>query len=524
MARTPPRRGWLPARFASKEDLLTGGADVKAGIYSRASSDKRQVGRGKSPGEQTGDSRKRISRHGWTETAHYSDNDLSASEYSDKERPDWEKLLRRIARQDLDVLVLWELGRGQRDLEVYATVRKLCLRNGLYYWLIAGRLYDLRDRNDKLSLHNQAVQADTYSDAISEAVLRGMKGSADDGRPHSHPRYGYRRIYDERTGDYLDQVPDDTPRTATAADGTVTEYTRAGVVRRIFEDVRDTVGIKTIADRLDAAGIPGPGEANLRPKADGTAYTWHRSTIADMIRDPRSQVYLGHRLHYGEITKENAWEPLVDEGLFYAARNVLLSRAAPEDDGVIVRDARAKYLLSHIAVCECGKKFAGGWHPGKYRCQGKACSSIGIDDLDATVTAAMLEWFNEHDFTAGRGDEQDPELAAAQAREEKAAGKLADWQKQLDDPAAEIEPASYARREKALTKEAEDAKALVKELASREVPAVLVRMSENPYGTWAALELEQRRGVIRLAFDVIVARGKAGTYAADRLTLAPKYG
>jgi site-specific DNA recombinase len=529
------RRGWAPARFETKDDLQAGGGAVRALIYSRASSD--TVGRGKSTGEQTDDSRSRIHKRGWTEAGHFSDNNISASEYSTKERPDWARLLRRIERQDADVLVLWELGRGQRDLEVYASLRKLCLRSGLYYWLVAGNLLDLRNRHDKLNSANQAVQAEAYSDAISEAVQRGIDGSAAEGRPHSHVRYGYRRIYNERTGDYLEQVPDETLRRATAADGRITEYSRAGVVRQIFQDVYDSVPVKSIVDRLNARGVPAPGEANRRPRADGRPYLWHRSTVADMVKSAQAQAYLGHRTHYGEITKEHAWPPLVKEQVFYGARNVLARperRTAPDDDREVggPRDARARYLLSYIAECGCGRKLGGspprGGRSAKYRCQTPACSAIAVDDLDAQVTLAVLSWFAEADLTAGVGDERDPEMASALARKERAEAKLAEWEALLDDADADIDGKDFAKRKRALAKEVGDARRLVDDLASQQLPDVLRVMTSSgsdPARTWAALEMAQRRKIIRAAFRVLVAEGKAaGTYAKDRLTLVPRYG
>ena len=117
-----------------------------------------------------------------------------------------------------DVLVLWEVSRSQRDLAVYVAIRDLCVRVGLCYWLVGGVLFDLRDRNDRMMLGFQAVQAEFQSDYIRDNVLRGIVGAAQ-GRPHGRALW-YRRIYDSARGRcYAGPTP--SPRQATATDGTV---------------------------------------------------------------------------------------------------------------------------------------------------------------------------------------------------------------------------------------------------------------------------------------------------------------
>jgi site-specific DNA recombinase len=48
---------------------------------------------------------------------------------------------------------------------------------------IGGVLYDLRDKNDRMMLGFQAVQAEWLADSIRDNVLRGIVGAAEAGRP-----------------------------------------------------------------------------------------------------------------------------------------------------------------------------------------------------------------------------------------------------------------------------------------------------------------------------------------------------
>jgi DNA invertase Pin-like site-specific DNA recombinase len=222
-------------RFDSKAALLAGGADVRAGRYQRASQDKKE--QGKSVGDQGKLNVAEINRNGWTDAGSFTDNDLSASRHAKKERPDFERLMDAIRAGKFDVLVVWEISRNQRDLAVYVEIRDLCTEVGLYFWLVGGVLYDLRDKNDRMMLGFQAVQAEWLADSIRDNVLRGIVGAAEAGRPHGKVTYGYRRIYNSRTRAFERQEADTEIRTATAPDGTVCEYSHAGVVREIFDKV-----------------------------------------------------------------------------------------------------------------------------------------------------------------------------------------------------------------------------------------------------------------------------------------------
>jgi site-specific DNA recombinase len=195
-------------RFASKADLLAGGSAVRALRYQRASQDKKK--QGKSVGDQGNLNMAEIRRYGWSsaDKDSFTDNNLSASRHARKEREDFEELMKAIRAGRGDVLVVWTISRNQRDLGVYVKIRDLCLEVGLFFWLVGGVLFDLRDKNDRMMLGFQAVQAEFQADSIRDEVLRGMAGAAQAGRPHGKITFGYRRIYHQRTRALLRQEAD----------------------------------------------------------------------------------------------------------------------------------------------------------------------------------------------------------------------------------------------------------------------------------------------------------------------------
>src|SRR2546430_3914142 len=174
-------------RFDSKAVLLAAGAEANALRYQRASQDKKE--QGKSVGDQGKLNLAEVNRYGWRDAGSFTDNDLSASRHAKKDRPQFELLVEAIRAGKGDVLVMWEISRKEGDLAVYVKIGDMCTEVGLYFWLVGGVLYDLRDKNDRMMLGFQAVQAEWMADSIRDNVLRGIVGAAEAGRPHGKVTY-----------------------------------------------------------------------------------------------------------------------------------------------------------------------------------------------------------------------------------------------------------------------------------------------------------------------------------------------
>src|SRR6516164_1177897 len=99
---------------------------MRAIIYTRVSAD--QTGQGRSVASQEAECRAVCERNGWEVAEVLCDNDIGASRWSGKDRPEYKKLA-TILRQG-DVLVTWEASRAQRDLDEYVELRKLCAERG----------------------------------------------------------------------------------------------------------------------------------------------------------------------------------------------------------------------------------------------------------------------------------------------------------------------------------------------------------------------------------------------------------
>ncbi|MGH3649041.1 MAG: recombinase family protein [Micromonosporaceae bacterium] len=501
-------------RWESKAELLAGGDAVSALTYERASQDKKE--QGKSVTDQRALNHAEVARHGWRLAASFWDNDRSASRHATKERVEFGQLLERIRTGTDDVLVVWEISRKERDLAVYVQIRDLCSEVGLYFWLVGGQLFDLRDRNDRMFLGFQAVQAEFQSDYIRDNVRRGIDGAAAAGKPHGKVTYGYRRIYDSRTKAFLRQEPDTEVRQAVGADGTVAEYTHAGVVREVFKRVAGGVPLIRIQNDLNDRGVP---------SSQGKA--WLRGIIRKMALNP---AYIGKRVLRGEVVGDGQWPPLVDEETFWSVRRLL-----GDPSRTTTRPGRAVHLMSYIAGCDvCGgplhatkakRRTVLGGHSVVYNCLNRRCVAVTAELLDEYAERVVVAWLSREDIyellSSGNGDE---EVAQARAEAARLRDELEEW-RQLAE-AGDVSPVSFARVEPGLMKRITEAEQRAEDAG---VPPVLRDMiGPDAMASWARLgdEVGVKREIINTIAEIRVKPAGKGNrnFGPHRVVWRWKYG
>jgi DNA invertase Pin-like site-specific DNA recombinase len=476
------RRAW-----ASKADLLAGGEFVSALTYERASQDKK--GQGKSVSDQRVLNLSEVNRNRWSLAESFADNDRSASRYATKDRPNFERLIERIRTGTDDVLVVWEIARKERDLAVYVQIRDLCYEVGLNFWLVGGQLFDLRDRNDRMFLGFQAVQAEGQSDYIRDNVKRGIDGAAAAGRPHGKVTYGYERVYDSKTKALLRQHPDEEPHEATGVDDKKQTYTKAGIVREIFDRVAGGVPLITIEADLNARGVPSP---------QGTQ--WRRGTVRKIAMNP---AYIGKRVLRGEVVGDGQWPALVDAETYWACMRLL-----EDPSRTTTRAGRAVHLLSYLAKCDvCGGPLSiQRQHTERYgtlellSCLRKRCASVTKHVLDEFIERIVVGWLTRPEVHEALHRTFDDEgVAQARAEAEQLRGELEQWRQMAE--ARQVSPVSFARIETKLLADIDVAEAKAKEAA---LPPVLRGwLGPHAAADWARLDgVAVKREIIREILDI----------------------
>lgn len=351
-----------------------------AGIYKRASRDT-AVGtqmEGMSIEGQEDEGRERGEELGVTIVDVYDDNNLSGSEYRQKERVDWPRMLADIESGRLQAIIMWDTSRGSRDLEDWVQFLKLIARKAVPVHAVShDRTYDPTNHRDWQVLAEDGVKNAAFSKQLSANVKRGFRRSARNGRPRGHPAFGWRRVYDPESRKMVTQEP-------------IPEYRR--YVEELFARYVTGTGRKALAIEWNERNrLPQDHPDWVPLSRDGKH--WRHATITNLLRNP---VYIGKlRLKAtGEIMDGN-WDGFIDEDLWWSAQRLMDSATTA------TQDPHAKYLLTLIARCgECGSRVRAV--RSAYSCSGKeddhtpkptgaGCVSIKRDWLDDMVFDELAE-------------------------------------------------------------------------------------------------------------------------------------
>jgi site-specific DNA recombinase len=363
---------------------------LRAFVYDRTSRDVKGLAAERANKDQNLENERFCQDQGWIIVARFTDPGRSASRHAKAKRDDFERMVERVERGECDVIVVWEASRLARDLEVYVALRKLCEKNRVLL-CYDGIVYDMTRSADRMRTAQDALQAEGEADRIRDRNRRTVRLNAERGRPHGRIPYGYRRVYDERTGALMEQVPDEA---------------QAPIVREIAQRAAAGQSLYGITRDLNERGVPGP-----------TGRPWSPEVLPDMLVKP---TYIGKRQHQGSVIGDAEWEPILDEETYYACVRLFADPARLTANGNSV-----KYLLSGIARCSQCK----GIHrvqPAqgrlKYTCVTCFKTSIGLEVLDRLVVEAVLEHVGTEEFAAVLTADPDTDgtraaLAQAQALE-----------------------------------------------------------------------------------------------------------
>lgn len=453
---------------------------VRAGLYARQSE-----GKATSIAEQLAECARDAESQRWQITARYRDK-VSASRFANGQtRNDWARVLADIDAGELDVLSLWESSRGDRSLASWAAMLDLCRERGVLVRVVThGRTYDLSNLRDWRTLAEDGVDSAYESEKISRRVLRATAHAAAGGRPAGgRCPYGYRRVYDERTGKLAEQVPD--PQTAP-------------IVVEIIQRVGRGDPVHSIRDDLNRRGV----------LTHSGSTKWSRNAVRVIAASP---AYIGVRIHKGE-RHPGQWPPLVSEADHYAAVRVLDERAG-------TRPGQQRWLLSYLARCaECGEPLSGipgnpaRRAPSRYACR-RGCASCNPAWLDEVVETLVCRRLAQPDgVVLYQGD--DAAVLQARREVERLTARLDEARDQA--AAGSMSFASLAHVEKRLLVDIEAANA--RAVAASVPPALrelavpdgdpAVRLAEVER-RWQALPLPTKREIVDELMTIQLRRGKS---------------
>jgi DNA invertase Pin-like site-specific DNA recombinase len=346
---------------------------IIAAILARVSLDK--DGKGKSTESQVSESRETCAEFYWTVDPAdiYVDNSISASEFTEKERPEWERLRAAVRSGRLHVVIAWEVSRLSRSQREGLDFMADCKRVGTKIHIVAEeRTFDLAKHADWKALRNLFADAEDESHKLSDRLNRGQRVDRGKGRQNGRCPYGYTRRYDEHTREPIQEI----------------HAQEAEVVREIFERLANGEALSSVTLSLNKRDVPPP----TRPGRHGTDEQgrplkavrgtdgrltgklvpvskygmWTHPTVRGIATNP---VYIGKITSapsYGTWNRDLSDlidapqypRILNDDAVFFAAvKNVLRVRpSSPGSNfGGAGRPGAARHLLTHLAVCgACG--------------------------------------------------------------------------------------------------------------------------------------------------------------------------
>jgi DNA invertase Pin-like site-specific DNA recombinase len=370
--------------------------------------------------------RKRARELGYEVVREYYDNDVSASQYSNKERPDWEKVERDINDGLADVLWVWEISRGTRDLVVWAHLAQACQEHKMWIAL-DDEEYDTTKPRHMKQLNDLAVDAVYESGKTHERVRRDTEANAERGGVHGPWGYGFRHQFDPHSGEFLRRIVYEP---------------EAKHVREMAQRYLSGEGLSTIAADLNRRRVPtATGLAVGDPVLDHDG----NPVVDDRTGEPKLSVgwyyqvikqillrasMIGKRSYKGKIIlDQGGHQPIfdgtvvnglrLDEAAWWQVRKKLMSSSpslsvslltsADRQPSLLPRDGSAKRLLGGIVECgPCGallyptplKRSPHGW---VYRCEGRhqgagrACVVRTGPYLDRAVETLLVARFARPD-------------------------------------------------------------------------------------------------------------------------------
>ncbi|XVV06350.1 recombinase family protein [Actinosynnema sp. CA-248983] len=514
------------------------------GIYVRASRD--SSGRAISIGTQMDEGVEFFEEFDVEHAATYSDNNLSGSPYATEARGDYERALEDLRAGRINLLWTFDHSRAQRDIEVYAKLRRICEETGAF-WAYAGRIYDMTDPKDRKDSARDAVDAENAADNISIHSRRGKRGRRKRGEHNGPTAYGYKPVYSPDTGRSL---------------GWVIVEEEAAIIRRIVADGLDGKGPTTIARELNAEGIPtsrghlwdkrrvqhvsdehrtrewpkfvaslspdqldvaheiikrvNDGETPKEIARDlnrrGVAYffpsQWNETKVKNiglalptagllahdggvyMEKKPDPDAPEGYRM----VPVETKWEPIKS----VADHDALVALWEPRKTNTNRDGERVRHLWTGITKCAvCGKGLSSRVNHGKRRLEclnGKGCVSRDQTLTEAWLTEHALQLLEREDAAQlFRLDVAANDASRAQQEAERLRTQLEGFRAQA--LAEKITPESFAVFEAALLPKIQKAEQLARRA---KLPPVLAEViGPDARSAFLSLDLVQKRKILR---------------------------
>jgi site-specific DNA recombinase len=469
-------------------------ADLTA-LYSRISEDRQQ---GAGVRDQLTDCTALAQRKGWTRTLKFQDNDISASKYARKRRPDYQRLLAMVRAGQVRRIVVAHMDRLYRTMKELEELIDLTETGKPEIVSVYSGPLDLSTSDGRAAARILVAISSKASEDTSRRVRRAVQRRREAGESTGGPRpFGWAKV----------TVTDPDGTTRETWDPMTPDPAEAALIREAATAIIEGASLADIARRWNADGISQP-QAHRAAGADSSP-RWTTTHVRRVLTSPRQAGLVPRhreeRDEHGtarmivEAAGPAKWPAIIDRATWERCRQVLDSRspqwAAP----------RRRSLLTSLVICgNCGANMTRDSHqqrkvwrcpcdPGKHGADGKtACGrlSIGAGELEEYVTRLTLEAADQANV-----DELVSRKSAGNDEYRRLARELTDIQRQYDEAAA-----SAARRRQGgdgMTMRAYEKFTVELEDREREVQRQLAQLAD----TSILMRFAGRKGALRAAWE-----------------------
>jgi DNA invertase Pin-like site-specific DNA recombinase len=470
---------------------VAAGAKTRAVIYCRISQDRTGAGLGVE--RQRQDCEALAERNGWDVVETYVDNDVSA--YSGKKRKDYLRMLDDLEQGTATVVIAWHtdrLHRSPTELEKYIDLSE---RRGVATHTVQAGTIDLATPSGRMTARILGAVARQESEHKGHRVARARQQKAMAGewaggiRPFGWgvPTGETQKRVDRKTGEENEVPVLDTskalPEEAEALRVWTDTILSGGSIRSCVKWCTDKGVTTTRGNRI--------GHVEMR----------------DMLMRPRNA---GIAVYKGEEVGRGQWEPIVGEAKFRAVVAVLMDPSRRTTPG-----AQPKWLGSLLYLCGrdgCGRGLtvtqSGGRQYPSYKCATGHGGGRRAEIVDQYVEDTIVERLSRDDaHELLLPGPKDVDVAGLQAESERIRRRMTDLAGLFGAGQLELVP---------FTEGMETARAqldgVTRQLARAATVDPLVALVGAPdvRKAWKALELEQKRNVLRAALVVTLVKPRSG--------------
>jgi DNA invertase Pin-like site-specific DNA recombinase len=503
-------------------------------IYTRISEDRQQ---GAGVRDQYEDACDLARRNGWSDVVSFEDNDISASRYARRQRPQYRDMLTQIRQGKIRRIVVAHIDRLYRQPRELEELIELADAGRIEIVSVYSGPVDLSTSDGRAMARIQIAIASKASEDTSRRVLRAKQRAREAGLNSGGSRpFGWSRI--------TVTDPDGTQRETW--DPVTPDPLEAELIAKATDDVIAGSSLTGIANKWNAAGIAqvhaGGGEE------DGPEPRWTTVTIKRILTSPRNAGLMPRHRHETdeegttrlrvEPDGEAAWPAIVERAKWERCRALLEEREAR------AAHPRRRSLLTGLLICGyCGATVTASVHTTPnpdgstrriWRCAGKP-GMVGQDGKRSCGKVSIAAGYLERHLMGATFDAVDnsdvAELIKARSENDRrAAGimrNLADIDRRIrETEAAYTRPegtprARYDREMRAL----EDAKRdLEGQYSSLGHTSFLFRYAGRPgalRAAWDSLSLEEQNAAIKEAIGqtavLPATRRGRGAWDSDRL-------